>query len=107
MPETMIRNMFTLTNTCNITDLIQCNTETPCESCPHGSHNSAWRTLGCKRGSLKDQMPVILLCPGLGPVDWRIMLPVGGLVIRAVGANRYHSGTNYRNKEREESKMAK
>jgi hypothetical protein len=46
------------------TDLIQCCTETPCRSCPCWGHNSAWRTLGCKRGNLKDQMPEIRLCEG-------------------------------------------
>ncbi|KAF4627878.1 hypothetical protein G7Y89_g10271 [Cudoniella acicularis] len=62
-----------------------CDVELPCASCPKGlkgQDNSAWLTLGCRRGELKDEMPDIKLCPRHDPyyLDyvWRYSIQLSG-----------------------------
>jgi hypothetical protein len=45
---------------------IQCNDEKPCDSCPKRSNPPSvtpWRAVGCKRGSLGEEMEPVDLCP--------------------------------------------
>jgi hypothetical protein len=35
--------------------------------CPKDSHGSYWSTIGCKRGTLRNEIPLITLYPKLDP----------------------------------------
>ncbi|KAF4626905.1 hypothetical protein G7Y89_g11252 [Cudoniella acicularis] len=42
-----------------------CDVDSPCWACPKTSRKSGnWSAVGCKRGSLKEEMPSLELCPG-------------------------------------------
>ncbi|KAF8864006.1 hypothetical protein BDZ45DRAFT_74428 [Acephala macrosclerotiorum] len=43
----------------------QCDDENPCESCPTSTKKSEWKLLGCKRGTLEENMPPVVLCTQL------------------------------------------
>jgi hypothetical protein len=46
-----------------MTDLKQCDTENPCKKCPKAETRSNWKAIGCRRGTLKDEIERVMLCP--------------------------------------------
>ncbi|KAH8756869.1 hypothetical protein BGZ57DRAFT_802906 [Hyaloscypha finlandica] len=51
-----------------------CGPENPCPRCPAGSakskdNNWSWPAVGCNRGSFREVLPPLYLCPALDPTD--------------------------------------
>ncbi|CZR58151.1 uncharacterized protein PAC_08042 [Phialocephala subalpina] len=40
----------------------QCDDDSPCESCPTSTKKSEWKLLGCRRGTLEENMARVALC---------------------------------------------
>ena len=64
-PSGAMPNHF-LTLKLNETNTEQCNPEKPCLMCPKRDLESNWAAVGCRRGTLKSEMPSFSLCPMSG-----------------------------------------